>query len=352
MSRTLKTWISVVGLCLAAQVAQAEPLKFSEVGGDARWVAHVDFDAIRASTVVKRAYLKIKLKHPNLESHLAMVKGFIGMNPLMDVQGMTFYGPGYGKHQGVMIVHAKFSKSHLERFIPFLKDHGIQKSGDGTEIHTWTHQHRHGPKRTPAAALIESHTLIVGSDVETVKKGLEVLKGKAAGIKDGSPLAGNIPQGTTVLARLAGVHDIPLKHPHPLLKQTESFRFVVGENEGESFFRMRSVMTNPQIVEQVKTVLNGGRALAVIHAGDDPARKQIAEAIKIKSEDKTVTFLWSAPADRVWAQIELHAKRIAEHMAHHHQFWHYPGHGPGPGHSRPAGRPGQKPQQKPSVEDF
>ncbi|MFO1022549.1 MAG: hypothetical protein U0903_17905 [Planctomycetales bacterium] len=60
--RTFKTWLIVVGFSLACQggLLHAEPMKLNEVSGNARWVVHVDCDAIRASTVVQRAHEKIK----------------------------------------------------------------------------------------------------------------------------------------------------------------------------------------------------------------------------------------------------------------------------------------------------
>lgn len=356
MMKTLRTW-SVVCLCLlSAGVVRGEPLKLAEVSNEARWVVHVDFDAMRASTVVQKIIARVKQKHPQMETHMALVQGFIGMNPLKDLHGVTFYGPEAGKHQGVMIFRANFSPSHLERAIPFLKDYKAEKVGDKLTIHTWSHQHHHGPKLTPAAALIGDKTLVVANDVGVLKKSLEVLSGKSAGVKDDSPLAGNVPQGTTVLARIGGINKVKLPHQCNLAKQTESFRFVVGENEGISFFRARAVMTNTEIVEQVKTVVAGAKALGTIHAGDDAQKKQMVDGLKVKSEDKTLTLLWSASADQVWAQIEAHAKRIEEHMARRREYMKKHGHehGHGPHHHAHGGKPGEKSQEKKksSEDDF
>jgi len=58
-----------VGLALAAGLgwtasARAEPLDPAQVSAEAKWLAHLDVDAMRASTVVQRAWKKGRARRP------------------------------------------------------------------------------------------------------------------------------------------------------------------------------------------------------------------------------------------------------------------------------------------------
>jgi hypothetical protein len=100
-------------------------------------------------------------------------------------------------------------------------------------------------------------------------------------------------------------------------KQTKSFRFVTGEHEGESFYRARAKMTNEKVVDQFREILEGLRALGRIHAGDDKTGQKLVDALRIKTDSTTLTVLWSAPADDVWAMIDAHCKVFWEKMKKH-----------------------------------
>ena len=66
-----------LGLAMAAVlgfagVLRAEPLDLKQVGADAKWAVHVDFDAARASTVLQNAMQLPAMKSiRTIEEHLA-----------------------------------------------------------------------------------------------------------------------------------------------------------------------------------------------------------------------------------------------------------------------------------------
>jgi hypothetical protein len=120
-----------------------------------------------------------------------------------------------------------------------------------------------------------------------------------------------------MLMRVVGVSDAKLPCNDPVARQTKSFRFIAGERDGESFFRARAIMTNSEVVGQLKTVIEGGRALALLHAGDDALGKRLASAIKVATDRETLTLSWSARATDVWEMMEQQAKRMAAYRAKH-----------------------------------
>ena len=317
----MRIWLSrlVVGCSAALSAfwslgnAAAAPLDLKQVPADAVWVGHVDFDAVHASTVVQKIEQKIKEKHPEHEQRMGYAIKFLGMDPRKDLHGMTFYGSKIGKPEGAVVVHAKLDGARLMGLATKLPSHQAEKHGDH-EVHSWTHKH-HGHEHVIAAALCEDDRFVVGSSMDTVKTALDVIHGKAAATSAGGPLDGRIPPGTTVLLRVKGVSEAGLPCKSPLVKQTDSFRFVTGEADGKSFFRARAVMTNNEVTAQAQQVVEGGKALAMIHAGDDPRDKKLASALNVKAKGKNLTILWSAPADDVYAEIDEIGQKIEKHIA-------------------------------------
>jgi len=59
-------------LSAAASVASAEQLDPGRVPAKAVWMMHLDMDAAREATVVKRMYQRVVKKHPQLETMLGM----------------------------------------------------------------------------------------------------------------------------------------------------------------------------------------------------------------------------------------------------------------------------------------
>ena len=86
-----------------------------------------------------------------------------------------------------------------------------------------------------------------------------------------SLLAGRTLPGSILIVRAAAVDP---KTPFAVLKQTDSFRIALGENNGQSFYLARLNMKSTEAVAQVKTIAEGFRALVSLNKGIDPEALQ------------------------------------------------------------------------------
>jgi hypothetical protein len=309
----------VLGLMLGlVPFLRAEPLDLKQVPADAKWLAHIDFDALRASTVVQKAINKHKEMHKEAEQHLALAQTMLGMDLQKDLHGATFYGKQIGKHTGVMILNANMDQKRLLALAAMVPNRKVTKYGD-LDLHAWTHK-VHNREHTVAGTFFKPTLLVLASSVDELKAAVDVLGGKSTTVAGEGPLAGRFPPGTCVLFRVAGVAEANLPCKSPLVKQLESYRFVLGENDGQSFYRARAVMTSAETVGLLKTVIEGGRALALLHNRGKEQGKKLIDSLQVRAEDRTLTVLWSASASDVWEQAQLHAKIFAEHRAKMKKF--------------------------------
>jgi len=294
--------------------AQAAPLELKQVAADSKWLSHIDVDAFRDSTVVRNAWKAALEKHKDGEAKLAFVRGVLGMDPTKDIHGLTFYGKEIGKPQGVAIIAGQFAPERLAALAAIVHADAGDTHGD-YKIGSWKHD-CHGHPCTLYWALRGKEHLVIASSLDDAKAALDVLDGKAAGLTGESPLAGNIPPGTSFLLRVHGIKDANVPCKIPVLKQMESARIVAGEHDGQSFVRSRYVMTDPATAALALEVVEGRKAEAVLLCPDELGRKFMA-AIKPKVEGSSITLLWTASADDVWQEVQKIEKLIERHRAKH-----------------------------------
>jgi hypothetical protein len=275
----------------------------------------VNVDAMRDSTLVERAYYQAIQEQPRAEEHFEKVAEISGMDPREDLHSLTFYGTKLVENQGVLIVKADFDQARLEERAKEAPDHKVTNYGD-YRIHTWTHDKGSKGERKVAGAFFKSNVLVFGSGVDEVKLALDVLAGKAKALAgQQSPLTAEVPAGTTFLARAVGLGEAKMPVKSPALKKTERISIAMGEHEGQGFFQGELVAEDQQAAQQVKEIVEGGRAMVSLQHGEDPDVKALLEALKVDVSDKTVSVQMRAPVDRIWqvakkakAEMEKHQK--------------------------------------------
>ncbi len=313
MRRSLVLAFSAV-LLLAGGLSAA-PLDSKQVAADAQWVAHIDVDAVRASTVVQKAWHEALERHKDAQNKINFVTAMLGMDPTKDVHGITFYGRKIGKPDAVTIVAAAFDPDRIKVLTGALPGRESSKHGD-YEILSWSGKHR-DHKWSVSATFHGRDQLVLAPSADDLKGALDVLDGKAPGLAADAALGGNIPAGTTTLLRLQGIAAADLHHAPPVAKHVDSFRFVSGESEGKSFFKARAVLTDKETAGQALDLIEGWKAQAQLFCPNELGRKLTA-ALDPKVDGTTLTILWSASADDVWTAIGEVRRAIAKHIAKHH----------------------------------
>jgi hypothetical protein len=87
-------------LLLSAGFASAGPLVTKDIGADAKWFGHVNFDAIRSIKLVQEWKDKCPV-HQDCQAKMEELAKKLGMNPMEDVLGATLYSSRYGGQVGV-----------------------------------------------------------------------------------------------------------------------------------------------------------------------------------------------------------------------------------------------------------
>jgi hypothetical protein len=309
----------IVAIALAAVlgltvVGRAEPIELKQVPADAKWLIHVDVDAMRESIVVQKAYGKCMEMHKDAQKHFDKVQQTLGLDLKKDLHGITVYGKDLDKHHGVLIVHADVNQKLLLEKAEKAPDHKVAKYGS-YEIHSWTH--KHGKESHPAfGTFFKPNVLVLAGCDKAIEGALDVLDGKSPGITDEkSPLGGHLAPGAILIVRASAVGP---QVKCPILKDADAFRVTLGENKGESFYRARLTMKTTEAAEQVKAVVEGFKAMVGLTHGSDAEAMKLVNAVKVTAQEKAVRIAWNAPAEEVWTAIEKAGKEMREKWAKKH----------------------------------
>jgi hypothetical protein len=303
--------LSLVAVALLGlvSVAKAAPLDARNVPAGATWVIHVDVDAICQSTIVKNAYAMCLEKHKDaVEKAFAKIREHVGMDPRKDLHGITLFGPKIGQHKGAMLIQATLDQKVLGEKVKKAQDYRVSKYG-AYEISSWTAKSKKGTHGA-AGAFAKSGMLVLADSVESVMAALDVLDGKQPSMAKGSPLVAGIPAGATVVARITGIAEAVPPGRSPLPKQIESLSLAMGENQGQSFLSAKLVTKTSETAAAIKTIIEGGKALAQLrHMGDAEASKLI-DQVKVSVSGTTVAVDFRAPVSAVWAHLQKVAKEL------------------------------------------
>jgi hypothetical protein len=309
----------IVAIALAAvlgltTVARSEPVELKQVPADAKWLIHVDVDAMREATVVQKAYHKCMEMHKDAQKHFDKVREMLGLDLKKDLHGITIYGKDLDRHHGVVIVHADVNQKLLLEKAQKAPDHKVAKYGS-FEIHSWTHKHGK-QSHTAFGTFFKPNVLVLAGCDKALQAALDVLDGKSPGITDEkSPLGGRLAPGACLIVRATAFGP---KVKCPILKDADSLRVTLGENKGQSFYRARLTMKSSEAADQVKSIVEGFKAMVGLSHGSDALAMKLVGAIKVTTQDKAVRIAWSAPAEDVWTAIEKAGKEMREKWAKKH----------------------------------
>jgi hypothetical protein len=277
------------GLCRAAAL---DP---STVAADAKWIVHVDFDAMRESKVGQHAHGEI-LKHDLAKTVLAMIKDSTGADLEKDLHGATVYGNGFKPHAGVLIVYADAEREKLVNLMKTRPDFKTSKEGD-LELYSWTEAHsdRH---HEVVVAFPKKGTGVFAGSTDQVKAAIEVLNGKN-GLSSSSPLVGDSPKGTILKLSVVGINEAELPAKIDVLKKISRVSIVAGESDGTDFDHIRVVTTDADTAKEFKSIVEGFKAMADLHLSKEADLKAMIDDTKIEADGTTLAIDWSGSSDSV-----------------------------------------------------
>jgi len=312
----MRIWGIVAAMVLGlVSTAAAAPLEVKQVSAEAKQVVHVDVDAMRNSLLVQRAYDAVTQRWPDAQSRFDDVTDLVnhlGIELERDLHGVTFYSLEVGKPEGVLLVDAVVDQQALLEKADQAPDH--EKTTYGKyELHSWTDAKGKRHEHPMVGTLARPSLLVFAPTVDQVKAALDVLDGKSPSLAGKeSPLTAKVPEGTMLLVRVVGLAGAHLPWKSPVVTECESLSLLIGENDGKVSLAGKLAAKTKETADQIKAIVDGGRATAELRAANDAEVVKLLKAVKVELADTTMSVELSAPVDDVWTLAEKAATVAAK----------------------------------------
>lgn len=302
---------------VCAGLIHAGPLSFQSVPHDAKWLAHVDAEAMQSSAVMKELWTCLEKTHLGELIEKKMLRCW-GMDSWDDLRGITLYGTKIARGHCVMIIRGDMDAEKLAKEAKKASDYRTMKQGDFT-IHAWTEK-KYGKNQEVAGTFYKNGVLVLAAGPDLLKKALSVLKGDAETLEKGEgPLVKEIPAGTIFLARATKINESPVAEEHPLCAQLVSLCYAEGQHGDEWFDRVSIRARNEDVARRLETIAEGIGAFWWLHLKESPKLRGLLDQCKVERDGDAINVRFGAPAEKVAAAMpeacDLVEKCWAKHRA-------------------------------------
>jgi hypothetical protein len=288
MNPMKKPLLPCVALALLVLPAlSADKLDKRRVGSDARWLLHVDVQAMVGSTMFQLMRERLE-QEEDFDEKLGELRRELGIDPFNDIRSITLWGTGKSEGEAVVVVEATAA---IDAVLPRLHEidgyrpvqigtyavHSFHEDGDEDErVYAYVHD-------TPGAT---GRTIVLAHGKEMLVRGIDTLVGHAPNLAQASnPVLRVSPgPGSMVLLAVDGIQE--LAHMDPTsqgARLAQSVTFELGEQQVALFARLVIQAEDEAKARQITDVLRGVVALAsLVTASQDvpPVLTDLVQALR------------------------------------------------------------------------
>ncbi len=293
---------------LTATLAAAGPVRMNDIPAEARWWAHLDVEQFK-QTEVGRTFLEL-MNQPEIARKLDALKAIFNFDIRTDLDGLTACGAG---RRSAVIARGRFDQ---QRLLTLLRggDGYEELVLDGRTIHSWIDEGKAKKQGADKArmygAIHRSGAAVLSEQADTVAHVLKVLDGEAESL----PAAALTPEYPAVLTARMSAEALPQKATdHPVARQLLSAAGIIGQHGTNVEARLEMTLKDAEAVAQIRQVVEGVRAAALLNAERDPRAARLAELVDLRTEGNTLALRLSIPAAEITDAIrsDIEKKRAS-----------------------------------------
>ena len=300
--------VALTVIVLSAGFVSAGPIVPKDIGADAKWFGHVDFEALRSMKLVQNLKDQCPV-HKQCQAKMEELAKKLGMNPMEDISGATLYSNRYGEKVGVCLVYVK--KLDREKMVSLLKekhpDHKTSEYGSRT-LYMWTAKH-HGKEMNLTGTFATDKLIVIGADAEQVQAALDVLDGKKPGLAEDAPLLKDIAKNALMACRGIDVPETFRKTTRcPVLKNCKAATAVWTETSGQITGKYEFTTDSEETAKNFKAIVDGLKAMGQLRYSDIPAVKKVMDGLTCSAEGDSFTATFTTST----ADVESAVKAVME----------------------------------------
>ena len=305
MNKRMMCLTLAVTCLLASAVAIAEPFDAKTVPADAKWVLHVDGEAIQKSAAWPMIQQRLD-GDPNIVQKIKEFRAITKMSFPQDFFSLTIYGASFDEKEAVVIVRARADQQQILNLLQLNPGYAAEAFGTH-DVLSWEDN-----GKVMFGAFADGDSAVISQSKENVQKALSVKDGKALALAADSGLAQLGDAGVIVGVAGHGVAELARKHKaeSPLVNLIESASITAGADQQNVLLKAKVSTVDAQKAEQMRGALEGLKNMALLMIGNNKqdARAEIVTgllpALKVTAAGSAVQLEWPLPIADVKRLVE------------------------------------------------
>ena len=301
------TLFTLLGLALVLTAGQAAKVDKINISNDAKFVAHLDLDAFRASEIGTTLLERVRQEDVG-ESFLKALVEIIGFDPLTAVQSATLSGIATEEdNDGILVVRHKADSTKLLAFMK-LDEHYRKTEHGKHEIHGAGDR---GDDERGYVSFVSDTTAVLAPSREQAAKAIDLVNGKGAAKKLPPSLA-SIGKDTknAFLVAYADVSAISNIDDENIKQMAKEASLVLGESDGKLILSLAVDAYDADTAEQMEAMVNGLIGFARLSQEENPEIKGILKGLKVTRKEVTLSIHFAIGVDKFFELIDPALKEI------------------------------------------
>jgi len=282
---------------LLAPAALADGLHKDRVPASARWLVHLDVEALKSSKLYQRVHDESAKDGSNeLDAGLAQIQAFAGIDPTVDLKCVTLYCTTKSEKSCVALLSGN---SKIDSAIDKLKTMERYRTTviGSYALHTWGGEHDTWYAYASKKEGGDERVLVASQDSEQLVHGVALLQGDGESLASVSRAPFQIaPASGSILYAAAGESLNELGEIDPLSAVAKLARTIVldvGEDRGALYAHVSLDTRKPDDAQRIQQVLQGAVALVGLvhdeeHSEARANLQHLVEALHITVSDARV----------------------------------------------------------------
>jgi hypothetical protein len=309
----MRWYLSSALILLAAVPAIASPLDPKAIDAEAKWYVHIDLDAARASKLgghVRKEMTSRLAEFPWLQNRIEEEIARVGFDPFNDLHGVTSYGRTLEHYRSVLVINANANREKLTTELKKKADYQTLRYNDH-ELHSWVDRKGKDVEVPVALAFAGDSKYVIGRSLDAVKLALDILDGKQASLKSENIA---VPSDAILYVKATGLADAKLPKHSAILQQAEQISLSLRNTDGQLQIATQVVTIKPETAQQMKSVVDGMRALVELKAADEECVKFALGGLQASVKDSTFDIEWKVSDDQLLTLVDKRKDEIRHHF--------------------------------------
>jgi hypothetical protein len=284
--------------------ALGAPLRSADVPADPAWVLHLDFDALRPTSVGRRVLAE--MEKPESQGKLAAFQTLFGIDPRKELHGLTLYSAGTAPDDGLLLLYADLDPERLTVLAKAAKD-SQSAPYKSHVIYSWVDDKRHSTNGLPArtyAAIAGRRLVMFAQQEKRVAEALDVLDRAATNPSAAKALPSLGATGNgCFIEGFARKLQLPDSAPSAAVARVaKSLSLRIGETNRQVTATLSLEANDESLAKQAVTVVQSFLTLVRLQR-EKPEAGRLAEALSLKQNGVCVVATLDMSAAEVVALL-------------------------------------------------